>query len=328
MGFSKFKLVSLMLVSIIFAGCFQERNLSFKIADAENQYFSKSGRLFITGGRNIFEVRKNSSQKFVKSGPLFDGNCYATGIVEYRNFLYATCTSQTKGRLKSLNEQKRCRLRTGNVLKCMKRKFAPSYLLAAELDEKPKFRIISSLDTFLFPNGLTVDNDGNLYSADSFSKIIFKMKLSSFNPYELEESKAWYKANLRYPNGLKIKNNALYITDLNRLIKLEITDEGNPGKLEVIYKSKNFLDDFSFFKKGILLTNFSKGTITFVKENGQFFNGPKLKMRPSSILQGRFPLFKRNQFIITDKGWPYDFESNQGNRLKVITIDKSLMKDI
>lgn len=322
MGFKKYKLLVLLLVSIILSGCFEERSLSFKVADAENQYFSKSGRLFITGGKNIYEVRKNSSQKLVKSEPLFDGNCYATGIIEYKNFLYATCTLITKVRLKELIKQKRCRLRDGQGLKCLKRKFAPSFLLAAELDEFPKFQIISPLEPILFPNGLAVDKRGNLYSADSFSKTIFKLKLSSINPYELEKIEAWSKTKLRYPNGLKIKNNNLYITDLNQLKKVEITDEGGPGKQTVLYKSRHFLDDFSFYKKGILLTNFSKGIITFVKENGKFFNSPKLKMRPSSILQGRFPLFKRNQFIITDKGRPYDFESNEGNRLKIITIDK------
>ena len=328
MGFKKIKLIALMLVSMLLSSCFEERYLSFKIADAENQYFSKSGRLFITGGKNIFEVRKNSSHKLVKSGPLFDGNCYATGIVEYRNFLYATCTSITKDRLKDLIKEKRCRLRDRLVLKCLKGKFAPSYLLAAKLDEFPKFQIISSLDSFLFPNGLAVDKGGNLYSADSFSKVIFKMKLSSFNPYELEKVEAWYKTKLRYPNGLKIKNNVLYLTDFNRLKKVQITSEGKPGSSKILYKSRHFLDDFSFYKKGILLTNFSKGVITLVKENGKFFNSPKFKMRPSSILQGRFPLFKRNQFIITDKGWPYDFESNQGNRLKIITIDKIFMDKI
>ncbi|MEC8624983.1 MAG: hypothetical protein VXY34_09205 [Bdellovibrionota bacterium] len=328
MGFKQFKLAALMLFSIIFVGCIEERNLSFKIADAENQYFSKSGRLFITGGRNIFEVKKNSLQEFVKVGPLFDGSCYATGIVEYKKFLYATCTFITKARLKKLIKEKRCRLRNRHLLKCLKGKFAPSYLLAAELNKKPKFQIISPLDSFLFPNGLAVDKDGNLYSADSFSKIIFKMKISSLNPYKLEKSEAWYKTKLRYPNGLKIKNNSLYITDFNNLKKVEITDEGNPGKSVVLYKSRHFLDDFSFYKRGILLTNFSKGIITLVKGNGKFVNSPKFRMRPSSILQGRSPLFKRNQFIITDKGWPYDFESNQGNRLKVITIDKFFMDEI
>ena len=118
------------------------------------------------------------------------------------------------------------------------------------------------------------------------------------------------------------------MTDFNNLKKVEITDEGNPGKSFVLYKSRHFLDDFSFYKRGILLTNFSKGIITLVKENGKIINSPKFKMRPSSILQGRLPLFKRNQFIITDKGWPYDFESNQGNTLKVITIDKFFMDEI
>ena len=30
----------------------------------------------------------------------------------------------------------------------------------------------------------------------------------------------------------------------------------------------------------------------------------------------------KNTFVVTDKGWPYDFESDQGNRVKVITVDQ------
>jgi len=320
--------LKLIFFSFLFSGCFQEKNLSFKIADAENQFFTKSGRLFITGGKNIYEVKRDLSHKIVRSGPLFEGTCYSTGIVEYGNFLYATCTSINKPRLGELIKQKRCRLRDGSLLKCLKKKFSHSYLLAAELNERPKFEVISKLNSILFPNGLTTDKLGNLFSADSISKAIFKIKLSPFDPFKVESIKSWYKENLIYPNGLKIKNNSLYITDFNKLKKIIFTKEGKPGSLKILYQSRHFLDDFSFYKKSILLTKFSKGIITLVKENGKSFNGPKFKMHPSSIQQGRYPLFKRNQFVITDKGRIYDFESNTGNRVKVITIEKKFMDRI
>ena len=328
MNGKKLKLIVFIFLSCLLSGCFQEKDLSFKIADAENQFFTKSGRLFVTGGKNIYEIKKDSSQKLVRSKPLFEGNCYATGIVEYGRFLYATCTSIKKPRLRDIIKQKRCRIRDGKLLKCLKKKFSRSYLLTAELNERPQFEIISKLDSILFPNGLTIDKFGNLYSADSFSQTIFKMELSSFNPYKVGSIKAWYKGRLLYPNGLKVQNNSLYITDLNKLKKITFTKEGKPGTLKILYQSRHFLDDFSFYKKNILLTKFSKGIITLVKENGKIFNSPKFKMHPSSILQGQHPLFKRNQFVITDKGRLYDFKSNIGNRLKVITIDKIFMEKI
>ena len=34
--------------------------------------------------------------------------------------------------------------------------------------------------------------------------------------------------------------------------------EGKPGILKILYQSRDFLDDFSFYKKSILLTNFAK----------------------------------------------------------------------
>ena len=315
MNEKKLKLVVFIFLSLLFTGCFKEKNLSFKIADAENQFFTKSGRFFVTGGKNIYEIKKDSTGKLVRSRPLFEESCYATGIVESGRFLYATCTKVKRPRFKDLIKQKRCRVRGGQLLNCLKKKFSSSYLLAAELNESPQFEIISELDSILFPNGLAVDQLGNFYSADSISKTIFKIELSPSNPYKVEDIKPWYKGGLVYPNGLKIRNKFLYVTDFNKLKKIAFNMEGKPGILKILYQSKDFWMTFLFIKS-ILLTNFVKGVITLIKEDGKKLNSPQLKMNPSSI-PGRFPLFKRNQFIITDKGRPTILNQVKGIVLKL-----------
>jgi hypothetical protein len=77
-----------------------------------------------------------------------------------------------------------------------------------------------------------------------------------------------------------------------------------------------------------MITKILKGVITLVKKDGTSFDSPHFSMNPSSILQGRLPLFKENQFVITDKGFMYEFNSNKGNRLKIVTVNKLFMKEI
>ena len=71
----------------------------------------------------------------------------------------------------------------------------------------------------------------------------FKISLSSFDPYEIESIRPWY-SKLTFPNGVKIKNNALYITDFNKLKKVTLTEGGIPGDLKVLYQSVHLFLDF------------------------------------------------------------------------------------
>jgi hypothetical protein len=316
------------VVLVLLSGCFKEDHLSFKIADAENQFFTKTGRLFVTGGENIYEVKRDSSNKLVRSRPLFEENCYATGLVERKGYLYATCTSLEKLHLKNIFKIKNCKFKDQTFIHCIKSFFSKSYLLAAKLTESPRFQIISSLESILFPNGLSVDDLGRLYSADSASRKIFRINISHDDPFYVEEIRPWFRKGLIFPNGLKIKRNKIYFTDLNTLKSLKIKRNGSPGIVKIIYKSPHMLDELSFFKNKILLTKISKGVITLVKKDGTSFDSPRFSMNPSSILQGRLPLFKENQFVITDKGFMYEFNSKRGNRLKIVTVNKLFMKEI
>ena len=308
-------IVSLCLLSLFITSCYLDEKVSIKIPDAENQFFTKKGRLFVSGGKNIYEVKKHPSGKLYRSGPLLSFNCYATGITEIEGYLYATCNSLKKSLLASTIKANLCSFQKKNYVRCLKALAVESYLLAAKLTEQPQFQLVQRLDSVSFANGLTNDQSGNLYVADSISKTIYKVKISGL---QIEKIIPWLE-DLIFPNGIKIKNNVMYITDFNLIKKINIKN-GLPGPTEVLYKSSDFLDDFSFFKKNILVTKIFRGAITIIREDGTSFNTHPMFIFPSSILQGRKPLFNNNQFIVTDKGFMYEFNSGIGNKLKVITL--------
>ncbi|MDC0253714.1 hypothetical protein OAK75_02375 [Bacteriovoracales bacterium] len=308
-------IVSLCLLSLFVSSCYLDEKASIKIPDAENQFFTKKGRLFVSGGKNIYEIKKDSSGKLYRSDPLLNFNCYATGITEKEGYLYATCNSLKKPLLARTIKANLCTFQKKNYIRCLKTLAAESYLLAAKLTAKPQFQLVQKLNSISFANGLTNDLSGNLYVADSISKTIYRVKISDL---QIEEIIPWLE-DLIFPNGIKIKNNVMYLTDFNLVKKVNIKN-GLPGPTEVLYRSSDFLDDFSFFKKNILVTEIFSGTITIIREDGTNFKGPSLFIYPSSILQGRKPLFNDNQFIVTDKGFMYEFNSGIGNKLRVITL--------
>lgn len=293
--------------------CYLDEKLSIKIPDAENQFFTNKGRLFVSGGKNIYEIKKNSSNILFRSDPLLDFDCYATGMTEKEGYLYATCNSLKK----SLLEKALCGFQKKNFIQCLKSLTAETYLLAAKLTEKPQFQVVQRLNSISFANGLATDQSGNLYSADSISKVIYKINMS--DPLQIEEIFPWLKG-LIFPNGIKIKNNLMYITDFNLIKKIKIKKNGHPGTSEIIYRSSDFLDDFAFFEQNIIVTKIFEGTVTMIRKDGTILNTPPLFIYPSSILQGKKPLFNDNQFIVTDKGFMYEFNSNIGNKLKVVTL--------
>jgi hypothetical protein len=310
-------IITLCLLCLFLNGCHLEEKLSIKIPDAENQFFTNKGRFFVSGGKNIYEIKKNSSNILLRSDPLIDFDCYATGMTEKEGYLYATCNSLKKSLLERAIQANLCGFQKSNFIQCLKSLTAETYLLAAKLTETPQFRVVQKLNSISFANGLATDQNGNLYSADSISKIIYKIKMS--DPLQVEEIIPWLE-DLTFPNGIKIKNDLMYITDFNLIKKIRIKKNGHSGISEIIYQSSDFLDDFAFFEKNIIVTKIFRGTVTIVRKDGTILNTPPLFLYPSSILQGKKPLFNDNQFIVTDKGFMYEFNSNIGNKLKVVTL--------
>lgn len=102
------------------------------IPDAENILLTPEGRLFVTGGTNVFEIVDTGGD--LEAIPLTTGGGNFTGLAQRGNTLYA-------------NE------------------FSGS-LYAATLEADPQFDKIYDYVNTNTPNGMAIDNNGDLYSVD------------------------------------------------------------------------------------------------------------------------------------------------------------------
>lgn len=252
-----------------------------ELNEAENLFFTESGRLFVSGTENIFEIKRNADGTFTKTDH-FDGNCVVEGIVERRGYLYGVCwiVGDLRGR---------------------------TFLIGGELTEDPEFKIIAPLESGGVPNGMTVDPEGRIYVTDSPKNKVVRLTLGS--PLELARTETW-AANVPGVNGIKYVAGAMYATILDsslvsRLVRIPVLPDGSAGKPENLFsRSVTLLDDIVPYEGGFIITDFLKGTLIFWDATrGAYAETPaRTFYGPTSLAVGRGPMFSERQLIIAEKG--------------------------
>ncbi|MGE5405284.1 MAG: hypothetical protein ACM3PP_10165, partial [Candidatus Saccharibacteria bacterium] len=83
--YSKRILVSVMILALLLllSGCASKTVVAPGIADAENALFTSDGRLFVTGGTNIYEITPSGTV------PQCDQKGNHCGLAQYGNYIYA-----------------------------------------------------------------------------------------------------------------------------------------------------------------------------------------------------------------------------------------------
>ena len=66
-----------------------EKTRLLTIPNAENTLFTPDGRLFVSGGSNVYEIGRDTSGW--QAAPLYDGSCNFTGLAQRGQTLYAAC---------------------------------------------------------------------------------------------------------------------------------------------------------------------------------------------------------------------------------------------
>jgi len=108
---------------------------------------------------------------------------------------------------------------------------------------------------------------------------------------------------------------------------VEILPDGSPGEVTLFYKGKKVLDDFSCPREGLIVTTFYKGTVFYLSAAGEVkhetpwksFNGP------SSIIQGRSPLFENGDVLVTERGMMLETRSPIGNKVSLFSPEEWFM---
>lgn len=274
-----------------------------EIPNAENTLFTAQGRLFVSGGSNVYEVSKDAAG--FHAAPLYDGSCNFTGLAQRGDVLYAACFDL--------------------------------HLYAANLsDAVPKLQAIYSLAGMAAPNGMTSGPDGELYIADgpiSTSHLpspkIVRLQFDAADPMKVTQQLIWLSKDVGLPNGLSRRDRTLYFTDssilppsLGEIRSVEIQPDGSAGTPQVLTTILASLpDDVSVAGDDLLLALYSEGAIALVGADGKIVSrtAPLSFQLPSSVKLGRPPLFEPTDLVVTEKGVVGVSQTGQlfGNALSV-----------
>ncbi|TAJ51516.1 MAG: hypothetical protein EPO48_12810 [Nevskiaceae bacterium] len=272
-----------------------EKTVLLSIPDAENLLFTPEGRLFVSGGRNVYEISRSGDS--YQAQPLLDGSDNFTGLALRGDVLYANGFSGT--------------------------------LYAGRLEPRPSLQAIHDLG-LTAANGLATGPDGELYAVNGPAALapkIVRLRLDPADPFKVVEQSDWlsFTPGSSFPNGIQVRGRTLYfsestLTALGRIRKLTIASDGQPGTPETVASlGASLPDDFSLVGDAILAAYFTDGRIGLFSPEGQLLaqTGLGSFQSPSQVRLGQPPLFAATDLLVTEKGILGENDSAIGNVLSV-----------
>ena len=263
------------------------------IPDAENILFAPDGRLFVTGGQNIYEITQNPDGSF-NATPLADESpCGFTGMAIRNGILYANgCGTR---------------------------------LFAGALTVQPVLTAIHTYDTPCIPNGMALGPDGKIYSVDEpllpqclppDPKIV-RLSIDPADPMQIVHEEVWVQGSpngllflglddvLRFPNGIVRDGNTFYATDGGSVFSVELLPDGSAGPVTPLFFEPTAHDDLALGGvDGLLVSDFFFGRILLLSRAGELLQETNQGTftAVSSVRLGQPPMFKPTDILVTDKG--------------------------
>lgn len=212
----------------------------------ENSLLTANGRVFISGGKGVYELTRNSNGGwtttpltlkyktavgFPSAVPKDNTPCGFLGLTESKGYVYALCTPN------------------------MYNAFATKYLFAMNLNGPTQMQELGTLQNIALPNGMAADSKGQLYFADSGASVpgvggkIVRITLA--NATTISSQSTWLTPALK-PNGVKIAEDVVYYSEnpkdllakTSYLRKSQINADGTPGPIRTVISYNNYIDDF------------------------------------------------------------------------------------
>lgn len=324
-----------LLCTLMLSGC-KVYDIETGIPDAENIFFTDTGRLFVTGGTNIYEVTREASGDYRKEALTAEGGNF-TGMAQVGDYLYALRSSY--GFFPESLSLQALLSDPGYLFAYFTNLFLSKELLWMDLrDADRSFHVADTLNEFLIPNGMVADAQGFLYIADStylpMGQIV-RVKVTHHPDHTVSlERSPWLRRSdgIFSPNGMAIRGRDIYFTDFvagsfqsARVRRVSIHPEsGAPENLVTLHQRAGLFDDLATCRHknqdGVAVADFMGGSVVFIADRGNSGlvvdeTRKGLFSFPSSVAVGKGLDFDAGSLLITEKGIMFDHSSNIGNRL-------------
>ncbi|MCG8315119.1 MAG: hypothetical protein MI976_18070 [Pseudomonadales bacterium] len=309
------QVASVLLAVLLLNGC---KSQSFTIVDdlpeSENLFFTPEGRLFVSGGENVFEIIQNTDGSYQKLD-MFHAPCLVEGIIQRYNHIYGVCSKTNLA------------------------EFGQSHLIAAEISPSTpnnddiiesgkhpfmEMEFMRPLPEMALPNGMEIDEFGNIFVADSGKGHIFRIQFMS--PTDVSHVEIWSEKTSPFVNGLEWVGDELYFTGVKLagvksvFGKVNRQADGSAGAPIILFeRTATVLDDIAAYKDGFLITDYLKGSIIYWKDGAVITETEKDTFySPTAVQQGRAPMFSEEALIVTEKGIIFNDNPAYGNKVGLI----------
>jgi hypothetical protein len=330
MAFPTWRLLAACMLAPLLTACLDKDKL-VTLPDAENQLFTPDGRLIVTGGTGVFEIRRNATGYQADAAVAdVNGTCNFTGLAQIGDWVFTACQQRPNGLLGGPD----------------------NHLLAAKVEAGQPLHFVQvqrpspdPMDQFAIPNGLAVTPTGQLLIADYnlfASAAVARVAIDFTGPVPRIAwlDKNWLGAayGIHHPNGVRVKGHELFVSDVYFVKRFQfdgtgnvpptiVSPSGNAVKNEVlVYQGTTVLDDIQPYCGGVIINDFLGGRLVYAAPNGVdangmptwrvgLYSGLQSLQQPSSVIVGRAPLFSGFDLLVTEKGVLGEFSSDYGNKL-------------
>lgn len=281
------QIFSALFLVLFLPGCYFIQIVSPELMpSSENAYFTESGRLFVVGGKNLYEVTISNgtySTRVELEGLIGGYDCHFNGMTAHGETLYALCSSTSGEPIAERSDYSESEIENiaqeggEGLFEMIAGLFGielpkVSFLVRIDLKEagphRVKYSEISKGGGVFFPNGITTDGVGNIYITNFLALIsnepaILKVKVEDEENFIVSEEPFLQRPYGIEPNGIQLDGDVLYYVSGNNLFRIGINDDGSAGHVASIYSTfpTNVFDDFIIGPDGIALTELNMVTI-------------------------------------------------------------------
>ncbi|MEQ1440294.1 hypothetical protein AAG565_13120 [Fontimonas sp. SYSU GA230001] len=251
------------------------------LPDLENIVVTDAGRVFVTGQQGLYEIRRDADGGY-RATTLASGGC--SGIVQRGALIYALCPD-TSGA-------------------------AALTVFAADADV-PVPQSIHTLTGMTLPNGLAVGPDDTLFVTDGPIAVqpqIVRLTLDAADPRVVRAQDGWLLTWPDYPNGLAIRDRALYTTlfDPTRaagdVARIEIRADGSAGAVERLH-TRGIMDDLELAGDTLLVTDWQNNRLFQIGLDGGLLQqtDPLSYRQPSALAVAPAAWFDPPAVLVTER---------------------------